>query len=85
MRARRRQLKMTVTELSFRAGRSPYSLNDYERGLNEPPASVALAIATALDVTVADLCEEAEPMMAAPEVTEEEAQSFRDEPGRRWR
>jgi transcriptional regulator with XRE-family HTH domain len=55
MRSRRHQLGLTATQLGYEIGRSPYTVNDYERDRQEPPASVARAIAIALDMDMDDL------------------------------
>ncbi len=59
MRERRRALGLSQKELSERSGVTPRQIARYEAGEQQPALNVAAAIAHALDISVADLAEEA--------------------------
>jgi transcriptional regulator with XRE-family HTH domain len=55
LRARRLARPLTLRELSTRTGVSNAYLSELERGLHEPSLSVLLAIASALDIALAEI------------------------------
>ena len=55
LRARRLARRLTLRELSTRTSVSNAYLSELERGLHEPSLSVLLAIASALDISLAEI------------------------------
>jgi transcriptional regulator with XRE-family HTH domain len=55
LRARRLARRLTLRELSTRTSVSNAYLSELERGLHEPSLSVLLAIASALDIALAEI------------------------------
>ncbi|WP_139980238.1 helix-turn-helix domain-containing protein [Nocardioides litoris] len=55
LRARRTELGLSITELSFRTSLSAYSLSSYEQGRRLPPLEALDLVAAAMDTNVRDL------------------------------
>lgn len=55
LRAERRERVERIVDVAGRAGMSPQYLSELERGLKEPSSELLAAVASALDLTVAEL------------------------------
>ena len=55
MRARRRELDMSQSELATFCGLTKTNISNYERGYNQPSIEVAMTIAKALKCSVDEL------------------------------
>lgn len=62
IRHQRRTRNLTITALACKAGMSPGHLGRIERGYGNPRWDTLCAVASALDMSLADLCDEAPSM-----------------------